>query len=166
MKKIIAIAFGFAFVVAIAIFFLSDTGAEALKIYASSVRHVLFTGLLTVGSFLLSLKVFIVVKYKETFDSAEYKQRLKELRELDPNLEHYTQVRNLSSVLFAAISSTLTASFLQVTVGLISHPLAMLAAVGAAAFAAAMLAQTLWLIRSVLSEWLDHMEVKPEAEKK
>jgi hypothetical protein len=115
-----------------------------------------------VGSFLLSLKVFIVVKFKETvFDSKEYKERLADLRKLDPSIQHYAQVRNLSSVLFLAIASSIGASACQLTIGLIEKPAAMMFCVFIAVFAGGMLIQTLLLIRKILGEWLDHMEIKP-----
>jgi len=45
--------------------------------YAKNIRGSLFTGFLTVGSFLLSLKAFIVVKLKENiFDSDIYKKKI------------------------------------------------------------------------------------------
>lgn len=163
MKRFTLAALLFAAIVVCVVYYLSPNICVATTYFADKIRSSLFTGLLTVGSFLLSLKVFIVVKFKETvFDSKEYKERLANLRKIDPGIQHYAQVRNLSSVLFAAIASAIGGSVCQLTIGLIEKPAAMLFCVFMAAFAGAMLLQALLLIRRILGEWLDHMEVKPE----
>ncbi len=163
MKRFALVAFLFAASLVGAIYLLAPDIYAATTYFGEKIRPSLFTGLLTVGSFLLSLKVFIVVKFKETvFDSKEYKERLANLRKIDPSIQHYAQVRNLSSVLFLSIASAISASACQLTIGLIDEPAAMLICVFAAAFAGAMLLQTLLLIRQILGEWLDHMEVKPD----
>lgn len=166
MKRFTLVALIFAASVVGIIYFLSPNICSATAYFGDKIRPSLFTGLLTVGSFLLSLKVFIVVKFKETvFDSKEYKERLANLRKIDPSIQHYAQVRNLSSVLFLSIASAITASACQMTIGLIEKPAAMLFCVFMASFAGAMLLQTLLLIRNILGEWLDHMEVKPDRDK-
>lgn len=163
MKRFTLVALLFATSVIGAMYYLSPDILAATTYFGEKIRPSLFTGLLTVGSFLLSLKVFIVVKFKETvFDSKEYKEHLANLRKIDPNIQHYTQVRNLSSVLFVSIASAISASACQLTIGLIEKPEAMMFCVFMAVFAGAMLLQTLFLIRKILGEWLDHMEVKPD----
>lgn len=163
MKRFAFVALLFAAGVVGAIYFLSPDILTATTYFGDKIRPSLFTGLLTVGSFLLSLKVFIVVKFKETvFDSKEYKERLVNLRKIDPSIQHYAQVRNLSSVLFLSIASAISASACQLTIGLVEKPAAMMFCVFMAAFAGAMLLQTLLLIRKILGEWLDYMEVRPD----
>lgn len=161
MKRFMVFAALFACAVMGLVICLSANSTEAVEFYGRNLRASLFTGLLTVGSFLLSLKVFIVVKFKETvFDTPAYRDRFKERRKIDPSLQHYAQVRNLSRVLFAAIASALFASVSQVTVGLVAHVAALTFCVFAASFAAAMLLQTLLLIRVIIAEWLDQTEEK------
>jgi hypothetical protein len=162
VKRFLIVAILFGLTVSGLVYFLSPDIPRAVTFFSEKIRASLFTGLLTVGSFLLSLKVFIVVKFKETvFDSKEYKDRLEELRKINPSLEHYAQVRNLSLVLFTSIASAICAAACQLTIGLLEHPAAMLICVFIASFAGAMLMQTLILIKQILGEWLDHMEVKP-----
>lgn len=159
MKRLVWRSGLFAVLVLGMVIWLTPSQNDAVAFYSDKVRNSLFTGLLTVGSFLLSLKVFIVVKFKENvFDSKEYVERLAERRKINPDIEHYGPVRNLSKVLFLSILAALLASAGQITIGLIAHPAAFLICIGAAAFAAAMLLQTLLLIRTILTEWLDHME--------
>lgn len=163
MKKMIAISVAAALAVLIAVIFFTPDSARAIIFYDEKIRAILFSGLLTVGSFLLSLKVFIIVKFKENvFDSESYKKKLEARRKINPKISHYGPVRNLSKVLFLAISSSLIASVSQVTIGLVPRWWALLLCVGLAAFAGVMLLQVLLLIRTILSDWLDHMEDVPK----
>lgn len=163
MKRFLAVATLFAGVIAGLVYLLSDDLAKANIFFEEKIRSSLFSGLLTVGSFLLSLKVFIVVKFKETvFDSLQYKEQLQELRKVNPDLEHYRPVRDLSSVLFISIASAIIGAACQLTIGLLGNTMSMLVSIFMAAFAGAMLMQTLVLIRSIITSWLDYMEVKPK----
>ncbi len=127
--------------------------------YAKNIRGSLFAGFLTVGSFLLSLKAFIVVKLKENvFDTQVYKDKLTELRKINPELTLYGPVKRLSKLLFVTISSAITASVSQLTIGLIDCWTAVLLCAFLAVFAMAMLVATLLLIRRTLDEWLEYLE--------
>lgn len=127
--------------------------------YAKNIRGSLFTGFLTVGSFLLSLKAFIVVKLKENiFDSDGYKEKLKKQRKLNPDLTLYGPLKRLSLLIFLSISSSLAASISQLSVGLIQHWVATFFCIFLSVFAITMLISTLLLIKSTLDEWLDYLE--------
>ena len=127
--------------------------------YAKNIRGSLFAGFLTVGSFLLSLKAFIVVKLKENvFDTQVYKDKLTELRKINPELTLYGPVKRLSKLLFVTISSAIAASISQLTIGLLDCWIAVLLCAFLAVFAMAMLVATLLLIRRTLDEWLEYLE--------
>lgn len=131
----------------------------AMQFYGEKIRASLFTGLLTTGSFLLSLKIFIVVKFKETvFDTPGYRELFAQLRKIDPRIRRYAQVRNVSNLIFASIVSALIGAAAQVTLGLLDVFACFLACVAIAAFAGAMLFQTLWLVHAIISDWLDRTE--------
>jgi hypothetical protein len=141
------------------VYFVSSDLCQIADFYAQNIRTSLFTGFLTVGSFLLSLKVFIVVKLKENiFDSATYKDKLTDRRELNPKLTHYGPLKRLSQLLFFSIVSAITASAVQLSIGLIPTWQATLFCVFVATFAGSMLVCTLWLIRQILDEWLGYLE--------
>lgn len=107
----------------------------------------------------MSLKAFIVVKLKENvFDTEVYKNKLKELRKINPGLTLYGPVKRLSQLLFLTISSAVVASVSQLTVGLVENWIAVLFCVFVAAFAISMLVATLLLIKSTLDEWLEYLE--------
>lgn len=127
--------------------------------YAKNMRGSLFTGFLTVGSFLLSLKAFIVVKLKENiFDSDGYKDKLKDRRKLNPSLTLYGPLKRLSLLIFLSIASAISASISQLTIGLIERWEATFFCVFVSIFAIGMLISTLLLIKSTLDEWLDYLE--------
>ena len=142
------------------VYFFSSDLCQIADFYAKNIRASLFTGFLTVGSFLLSLKVFIVVKFKENiFDSSAYKDQLEDKRKLNPDLSHYGPVKRLSRLLFFSIVSAIAASAAQLSIGLIPTWQATLFCVFIATFAGSMLICTLWLIRQILDEWLNYLEV-------
>ena len=61
MIRFVLLALLFATAVMAGVIYVSDGSEEAMIFYGKNIRAPLFTGLLTVGSFLLSMKVFIVV---------------------------------------------------------------------------------------------------------
>lgn len=129
------------------------------EFYAKNIRGSLFTGFLTMGSFLLSLKTFIVVKLKENiFDSQKYKDELENSKKLNPNLTLYGPVKRLSQLLFISIISAIGTSILQLTIGLIQKWPATLFCLFFAAFTLSMLIATLLLIKGILDVWLDRSE--------
>lgn len=134
--------------------------------YAKNMRGSLFTGFLTVGSFLLSLKAFIVVKLKENiFDSDGYKDKLRDRRKLNPSLTLYGPLKRLSLLIFLAIASAIFASISQLTVGLIERWEAIFFCLFVSIFAIGMLISTLLLIKSTLDEWLDYLENEHDGKK-
>lgn len=132
---------------------------ELHEFYSTHIRASLFTGFLTMGSFLLSLKTFIVVKLKENiFDSTAYKEKIKEYRKTNPKLTLYGPIKNLSNLLFLSIASSIFASTAQLTIGLIKYWATTLFCLFLAATSIFLLIGTLLVIRTVLSLWLDTLE--------
>lgn len=140
-------------------YYLVDDISTIPDFYAKNIRGSLFSGFLTMGSFLLSLKAFIVVKLKENvFDSKPYKDNLAELKKINPDLTLYGPLRRLSLMIFLAIVSAIAASILQLTLGLINNWVATLVCLFVAVFAISMLICALILIKSTLDQWLDCLE--------
>lgn len=127
--------------------------------YSKNIRASFFTGFLTVGSFLLSLKTFIVVKLKENvFDSKQYKEQISEARKINNNLTLYGPIKRLSKLVFISICACISASLSQLTIGLINHWAASLFCILIASFAISMLIETLILIRGTIDNWLTSSE--------
>lgn len=128
--------------------------------YAKNMRGSLFAGYLTLGSFLLSLKVGIVIKIKEAlFDNPAYKKHVARNKgELNARLSSYGPLRRLSQLLSWSVFSALICATLQMTVGLIPHWLATAVCLSAATFAMFMLLSSFILIQMNLSDWFDFIE--------
>ena len=85
--------------------------AELVAFYSDKLRNSLFTGFLTAGSFLFSLKTFIVVKMKENvYDNEKYKKRVAEQRKLNKDLTHYGPLKRLSSHLYYTVFAAILSS--------------------------------------------------------
>lgn len=88
------------------------------EIYERKLQVPFFTGFLTLGSFLLTLKTFVIMKLKESlYDSECYKERVRKQRVLKPDLAAYNPLNNLATFLvYAVIMAVLTAGA-QITIG-------------------------------------------------
>lgn len=159
MKERILCSLVIAVLVLLCVYLLAPNIADIPDYYSKNIRASLFTGLLTVGSFLLSLQAFIVVKLKENvFDSPIYRERVASRKKLDPRITLYGPVKRLSSMLFLSTASAILASVCQLTFGLIQDWHATFICIFAASFAISMLVAALLLIRSALRDWLDTLE--------
>jgi len=113
----------------------------------------MFSGFLTLGGFLLSLKTFIVVKMKEgVFDNEHHiKKVLKERERTRAPVKMYAELNRLRRLLFGAIGTAI----MQVTLGLVDHLYATTICFAVAAFEIAIFAQALFLINKNLHDWFD-----------
>lgn len=123
--------------------------------YQSNLRGNFFTGFLTIGSFLLSLKTFIVVKLKEgVYDSESYKKLFAERTQGQKGADIYAPLKNISHLLFGTILSAIITAILHVTLGLMNNWLAILVCVFAVVFSIVLLLISLVLIRRNITSWL------------
>lgn len=136
--------------------------------YATNLRASLFSGCLTLGSFLLAVNTFIIVNLKkEVFEHDLYKKRVREHRKSRPDYAHYGPLRNLSRALFCTIVFAFTSSVLQITMGMlwqnaISAMICIVASilVGVGVFIA------LSLVGIIMKDWFDFLEKAVCAEHK
>lgn len=136
--------------------------------YAASLRGYLFTGFLTLGGFLLSLKTFIVVNMKkEVFDSNEYFERWRQRFNLNGAIGSlYQPLNELSSWLHYAILSCVLTSVSQFTIGLFENLVATIFCMWAAVFSIGLLLICLWRIRDNLHFMFEHLETSSAARAK
>jgi hypothetical protein len=134
--------------------------AKIPTFYAASLRGYLFTGFLTMGGFLLSLKTFIVVSMKkEVFDSNEYFERWRQRFSIDSRIGSlYQPLNELSTWLHYAILSCVLTSASQFTIGLFENLAASIFCMWAAAFSICLLLICLWRIRGNLHFMFEHLE--------
>jgi len=132
----------------------------------------LFSGFLTIGGFLLSLKTFIVVKMNEAvYQSDQYLENAMRYQILDPSYDPMSSLKNLSSFLLFSVKWSLTSSFMQLSVGLLDSQYTTGICIGAAVGAALLVLSACFLIQQnmivMFASWKTASEEKQkEIEKK
>lgn len=97
----------------------ADTADPTWKYYAENLRAGLFTGFLTMSSFLLTMTTFVIMNLKEKYyDTDAYKKRVVKRRSLGSKRSYYSPLRNLGTALIVTIALSFTASVAQFTIGL------------------------------------------------
>ena len=88
------------------------------SVYSAKLQTPLFTGFLTLGSFLLTLKTFIVVQLKDKlYDSEAYIERFAKLRFQNKDLKLYDPITRLAGLLLTAVVMALGTALLQISLG-------------------------------------------------
>jgi hypothetical protein len=128
--------------------------------YASNLRGSLFTGFLTLGSFLVAVNTFIIVNLKkELYDSKGYRARVSNARSLNDHVSYFGPLRRLSTFLFWTILLAIATSVSQLTVGLlIPHWAAAAFCLAMACATVIVLLTVLFVIKGNLQDWFEYME--------
>lgn len=88
--------------------------------YTTKLQVPFFTGFLTLGSFLLTLKIFIIVQLKDKlYESNEYINKVAELRLVDNTIKLFAPLTRLAELLLIAVIMAISTAFIQITVGFI-----------------------------------------------
>lgn len=142
--------------------FYSTRVDDFLNFYDQRLRGFLFSGFLTVGSFLLSLKTFVVVSLKDKlFDSPSYIARYKSLNRLEEDGEIdykdlYKPLSNLTGFLFFSILFSIGTAVAQFSIGLMKNEYVIVFCIWMALFTVFLLMNSLRLIRKNLLVWLGY----------
>lgn len=115
---------------------------KLIENYQTSARTPIFSGFVTLGSFLLTLKTTIIQRLKDAYDTDEYADKFLELRAKHKDLLYYGSLSNLGTALAANICLSLSTSAVQMTLGFVKHPVAISICIG---FAATTLGLVLYL---------------------
>lgn len=128
--------------------------------YAANLRGSLFTGFLTLGSFLVAVNTFIIVNLKkELYDSKGYRARVANARNLNDRVSFFGPLRRLSAFLFWTILLAIATSVSQLTVGLlIQHWAAAVFCLLMSCATVIVLLIVLLVIKGNLREWFEYME--------
>lgn len=127
--------------------------------YSQKLQMPLFTGFLTLGGFLLSLKTFILIKLKEgLYDNQYYIELVKDKRAVNPNYSFYGPLTRLGNFLIFSVISALCTSFYQVSLGWIKCNMVALVGLGLALTTAIMVVLAWWYIRCNLNRWFELLE--------
>ena len=97
-------------------FGVAETVDPTWSFYAANLRTGLFTGFLTISSFLLAMTTFVIMNLKaQYYDLPAYTKRVKKRRETGCKRTYYRPLQNLGAALLVSICLTLTASLSQFT---------------------------------------------------
>lgn len=88
--------------------------------YSANVRQGLFTGFLTLASFLFAMKTFIVINMKtQLYDTPGFRKEIAKKRQRRATYPIYGPLKRLNSLLLSTIVLALLTSVLQFSLGLI-----------------------------------------------
>lgn len=144
-----------------------------VKFYREGLRTPLFSGFLTVGSFLLTLKATILLRIKEIYEEPKYaddwrRYQAQRKRE-NPSAgltDYYGPLRNLGNALLLNVLFAITSAILQVTLGFLNNPWTVGVCMGFASTTLLLLLFLWWQIASNLLRWFDVIERRKQDELK
>jgi hypothetical protein len=135
-----------------------------VDLYRERLQTPLFTGFLTVGSFLLTLKTFILLKLKEElYGSAVYQERFERLRELNSKLTRYGPLTRLGNMLIYAVLLAFCTAIAQLTIGFSKTWIASAFCISLAVVTGCAVLFAWWEIRYNLRSWFSILEGSCEA---
>ena len=144
------------------IYFISiivTSGDAFFEFYSKNIRSSLFTGFLTLGGFLFSLKTFIIVKMKENvYDDKKYLENLERQRKLNPNISHYGPLKRLSDLLFFSILSSIITAASQFSIGLYKNQVSAYVCIFLSIFTLTLFIVSLIIIKRNLDTWFKYLE--------
>ncbi|MCW1885541.1 hypothetical protein OKA04_12445 [Luteolibacter flavescens] len=137
--------------------------AKFLETFAASARTPIFSGFLTMGSFLLAMKTNILARLKESYDTETHRLEFLRRNSFKPRAEwerFYAPLERLSSVLGWNVIACLATSLLQMTMGFWLHPIGFGACVGLAGACLALLTYLTFELMRSHRAWFDTINAK------
>jgi hypothetical protein len=98
--------------------------SDITTIYSNKFQVAMFAGFLTLGSFLLTLKTFVVVQFKtQLFEKNIYEKVFIDTKSKATYRlgDYYQPLDDMAKLLLLAIISALATSLCQITIGFIAH---------------------------------------------
>ena len=143
------------------LYFISPVRDCLCKIYFDKKLQIpLFSGLLTVGTFLLTMKTFIIFKIKESlYDNPEYiKISQQSLMSCSEHYDHYKGLKELSDYLSISILGALLGSICNISIGFIYSPLSSIICISISVCTIVLLLYAWHLVWQNLRDWLNILE--------
>ncbi|MDQ8201492.1 hypothetical protein QEH54_00640 [Pelagicoccus sp. SDUM812003] len=79
----------------------------------------MFTGFLTLGSFLLTLQTGIIQRLKEAYESTDHARKIRQLRDKGKEVRYYGSLERVGIALSTNVILALTTSLSQMTLGFV-----------------------------------------------
>lgn len=123
MKKINIVSIIISIIFVVILIFLVQYGfILCLTSLYEKLKLPIFSSFVTIGSFLLSMMSFLIIKTKETiFDSEKYEQTFLKHKKFNEKLLKYDPIRRLANTTFWAIIICYLTSFTTITLGSIQN---------------------------------------------
>lgn len=93
--------------------------SEWVALYYTQARIPMFTGFLTLGSFLLTLQTAIIHRLKEAYDSADHARKIEQLRAKGKNIRYYGSLERVGIALSTNVIMALFTALLQMSLGFV-----------------------------------------------
>lgn len=137
-------------------FFFAPVANYINCVYTSNSLQVpIFSGLLTVGAFLLSMKTFIVFKLKDDlYDNPKYIEKVYNSSVTD-DYDHYKGLKELSDFLSLSVLASIISAVFNITIGYIETNLSSSISLTFATCAIGLLLYSWWLVWFNLRSWLE-----------
>jgi len=127
--------------------------------YSDNMRSSLFTGFLTIGGFLLTLKTFLLVKLKEgLYDTLDYRERIKSKQALNPKISLYGPLTRLGNFLIYCVLFALITAAFQLSIGFIQSDVTAAICVSAGFSTLGMVVWAWWEIKKNINSWFEMLE--------
>ncbi len=159
MRFLIGTAIGVFVCTSLVLIFALPAGVDLVQIYQNKLQIPLFTGFLTVGGFLLSLKTFILIKLREDlYDLPAYETRLRQKQLQNNSLTKYGPLKRLGDFLVYSVAAAMLTATSQLTLGFVSNRIASALCLASAMMTIVMVLSAWWLIRENLRYWFELLE--------
>lgn len=120
----------------------------------SKIRPSLFTGFLTVGGFLLSLKTLILVQLrKDVYDSPDYIALIEDNKKDDPKISRYAPLKNLGEFMLWSVFSAVFTSIVHLFLAFVTRRLCIIFSLSLSFTTLALVIRAWIAIRTSLHVW-------------
>jgi hypothetical protein len=99
--------------------FVAKCPNDWIAIYYNQARIPMFTGFLTLGSFLLTLQTAIIHRLKEAYDGADHARKIGQLRAKGKKVRYYGSLERVGIALFSNVILALLTALLQMSLGFV-----------------------------------------------
>lgn len=136
--------------------------------YHSEFRTALFLSSLTLGTFLFTMKSFIIQTIKkEIYDHTRHKANAEQLAaDSKSSPIYYRGLKNLSRLIYWSIIAALSNALIQITVGYFQFTLAAIFCLGSSILSWGLVAFVLYQVGKNMEEMLNYAEADANDEKK
>lgn len=135
--------------------------------YYSEIRTALFLSSMTLGTFIFTMKSFIVqVMKKEIYDKKEYQDSIKQIQETGKNVSCYKPLRNLSRILTQTIVLSFIAAGLHISLGVLDRDWTAQLCIGITLVSWVLVATSIFLVSRNLRKMIDISEGEFEGQNK